>query len=325
MLRYLGISFIISILYSPVAMAATAPDFCEAIKNHANQGTLEKQLTDKVSNIKIGQQNVNLEAKEEGTAHVPSVYAYDAATGNMLDIDFLHQKDGGDYWGGDYLRFITLNNITQILYYRDVQHPIATFPVNGGKACKFRTHFEEIAAPDAIEPELCNQLIQGDNLPSILFTAKASSHIDLETYNWLASDNQTGNISRLDIANNGTPRNIVEIKISSSAGSGCSQIFYDLLDETGNHLASDDIRTQLMALQNVNLQDVYPIRAETGYATCQNAPRLFRYQNNMYFENKPAQWPPIDKGNSYHRVARLDNGKAIDVCNFSFRTRVEVQ
>jgi hypothetical protein len=205
----------------------------------------------------------------------------------------------------------------------------STIPVNGGPACNFKVIFQESVGPNAKEPALCNKLINGEDVTSISFTAKAQvggeAYVpaDSKIYNWLASGTSIGNMGKLDFANNGTSRNVVEMNIASSAGAGCDETFYDLLDDTENHLASDNLRMQLMELQNVNLEDVFPIRGNSGYAACGNAPRFFTYQGKVYFENKPAQWPPVDEGNSYHRVARLDGGKAVDVCDFSFKTRVK--
>jgi hypothetical protein len=84
-----------------------------------------------------------------------------------------------------------------------------------------------------------------------------------------------------------------------------------------------------MKLEDVSLSDVYPIRvrgpdgAIIGTA-CDNSARFFAYHGKTYFENKPATWPPSSDSRGYHRVARLQNGKVVDVCNFKIETSVQV-
>jgi len=45
----------------------------------------------------------------------------------------------------------------------------------------------------------------------------------------------------------------------------------------------------------------------------------------VYFENKPAAWPPADSWNQYHRVARIERGKVVDVCDFKFETTIALE
>ncbi len=160
--RFLLAFLIAGSVYLPDAVAAQHPiasgeDFCALVIKHANAGTLEKLVTDKLSNVQIGQQRMDLEAGTGGSADVPYVQALDVHTHAPIDIDLLHEKDGGDYWGGDNLGFISQNNIVQILYYTDFHHPIYTIPVNGGASCHFKVLSKEVVGLGAKEPELCQK------------------------------------------------------------------------------------------------------------------------------------------------------------------------
>jgi hypothetical protein len=118
----------------------------------------------------------------------------------------------------------------------------------------------------------------------------------------------------LDFANSDQPANVAEMWLSSGAGPGCDAIFYDILDKTGKNLLTGPMHELLMKLQNVDPSDRYPIRP------CGNKPRFFTHGGKIYFENKPATWPPIDERDQYHRVTRIDGSNVVDVCDFKFET-----
>lgn len=309
------------------AAAHAQSDLCQTIKEHANTSQLQKMIVQNMTHVPFGKRHINLETGEGGTAHMPYVEAVDAQTHELVNLSsVLHEED---YWGGDHLGLVTDGDVVQILHYRDMLHPVATIPVSGGPACRFEVDFRESVAPDSLEPALCNRLIRGESIASIVFEGQAqvdgktTISGDSNIYGWLASDTEVGAVATFDVANDGAPRTVVQMSMASSAGAGCDETFYDLLDESKTHLATDDVRPQLLALQRVDLQDVFPIRAEEGHAACGDAPRFFAYRGKTYFEIKPAQWPPEDEASSYHRVARLEKGNVVDVCHFSFATSVK--
>ena len=123
----------------------------------------------------------------------------------------------------------------------------------------------------------------------------------------------------LDFANSGNPENILELALNSSAGAGCDEIFYDVVDKAGQRFASSSKRDLLMKLQNADPSNRYPM------LPCGNKARFFLYHGKVYFENKPAASPPADNWNQYHRVARVDRGRVVDVCDFRFETTVALE
>jgi hypothetical protein len=159
-------------------------------------------------------------------------------------------------------------------------------------------------------------LSQGKGPPSIRFETSAT--VEHESVAQRYRETHAGNMQALDFANEGKPVQVVELRLSSGAGPGCEAQLYDVLDKGGGRLASGLKHAQLMKLQQADPSDRYPIRP------CGNAPRFFTYRGKIFFENKPAQWPPVDAWHQYHRVARAAGSEVVDVCDFRFETTISV-
>ena len=252
----------------------------------------------------------------EGTAHVPVTYAFDADTDFPLDEDTVSVPED-DLWGGDRLGLIDYGDAAHILHYRDFRHPVAAWPLSGGPACRFKTHTVERVGPGAVEPELCRSLSQSRGPAAIEF--KAPAPIERDTVSERYSETSAGSMRALDFANSGNPENILELALNSSAGAGCDEIFYDVVDKAGQRFASSSKRDLLMKLQNADPSNRYPM------LPCGNKARFFLYHGKVYFENKPAASPPADNWNQYHRVARVDRGRVVDVCDFRFETTIALK
>ncbi len=288
-------------------------NICRAIASYANAGRLEELVSGCGIDVKVGERRLDFVFGTEGTAHVPAMYVFDAKTDFPLKDDEIPIPDADHLWGGDELGLVVYRDATHILHYRDLQHPVATTPLTGGNACKFEAKTVEKIGPNAIEPDLCRSLIKGESLSSIDF--KIPAPIARETVSKRYSETGANNMRLLDFANDGKPVNVAEMELSSGAGPGCEALFYDILDNTGQNLMSGSKHELLMKLQNADSSSRYPIG-------CGNKPRFFIYRGKVYFENKPATWPPVDNWSQYHRVTRIDQGKVVDVCDFKFETTI---
>ena len=180
----------------------------------------------------------------------------------------------------------------------------------------FKTTSVEVIGKTASEPQLCAQLSTGQEPVPLNFDGPT----------WMTREDvskkfgETGIVGakKIDIANDGKPINVGKFELSSGAGAGCDEVFFDQVDSNGAHFEPGPKRSLLMDLQEADPSDRYPIRP------CANKPNFFEYQGRIYFENKPATWPPIDAWDQYHRVARINAGKAEDVCGFTFSTAVAI-
>jgi hypothetical protein len=282
-------------------------DICHAIVSYANAGRLQELVSDVGINITSGGRRLDLVFTTEGTAHVPTVYAFDANTDIPLHEDALSVPGIEGLWGGDQLGWVVYRDTTHILHYRDFRHPVATSPLSGGAACNFRATTVEKIGPKASELALCRSLSTGQGPPAIAFDTPAP--IAWEDVRERYSETIAGRMRRLNFANDGQLATIAEMQLSSGAGAGCGAEFYDLLDTTGQRLVSGPQHALLMQLQNANPSHRYPI-------LCGNKARFFTYHGKIYFENKPATWPPIDDLNQYHRVARIGRGSVVDRVRF---------
>jgi len=291
-------------------------DICSAIARYADTGLLQEWVAASATNIKAGNRRIDIAFATEGTAHVPVIYAFDADTDFPLDEHAISVPED-DLWGGDRLGLIDYGDTAHILHYRDFHHPVAAWPLSGGPACRFKTHTVERIGPGAVEPELCRSLSQSRGPAAIEF--KAPAPIERETVSERYSETSAGSMRALDFANSGNPENILELALNSSAGAGCDEIFYDVVDKAGQRFASSSKRDLLMKLQNADPSNRYPM------LPCGNRARFFMYHGKVYFENKPAAWPPADNWNQYHRVARVDRGRVVDVCDFRFETTIALE
>lgn len=289
-------------------------DICRAIAGYTNAGRLQEIVAGSGVNIKAGTQRVDLVFGTEGTAHVPTVYAFDSATDFPLDESKIRIPSDGDLWGNDELGLVVYRDYAHIIHYRGLNHPVATTSLAGGKDCKFRIKTVERIGKNAIEPALCRSLIEGRGPSSIDF--KRPAPIAREDVNERYSETGANNMRFLDVANDGKPVNVAEMELTSGSGPGCDAWFYDILDKTGQNFLSSPKHELLMKMQNMDPSNRFPVYR------CANKPRFFTYKGKVYFENKPAIWPPTSQSDQYHHVTRIDRGRVVDVCGFEFRTTV---
>ncbi|MGL5631526.1 MAG: hypothetical protein ACRDD3_04110, partial [Azovibrio sp.] len=284
-------------------------DICSAITAYTNAGRLGELVSDRAINIPKGDKRFDFVFATEGTAHVPVFYVFNATDDTPTNGETFSSPGAGDLWGGDNLGLVVFQNQVHILHYRDFQHPVASMSLSGDESCNFKVTTIEKIGSKALEPALCAQLSAGKCPAPFEFsgTAQISPTDVIEKYK------ETGieGTKKIDVANDGKPINIGAFTLESGAGSGCGEMFFDQLNTSGNQFESGPKQSLLMALQQANPSSRYPVR-------CGNNPKFFEYQGKIYFENKPSTWPPVDKYQEYHRVARINDGKVEDVCDFSF-------
>lgn len=287
-------------------------EVCRAIVDFTNAGRLGELIHATAIGVAAGGRKLDLVFTTEGTGHVPAFYAWDEADDSP--VEDVAAPGGDQLWGGDELGLAVYGGAAHVLHFRDDAHPVASVALSGGQFCEFSTTTVEHAANDAMEPELCARL-DGDSAPADLeFTESAS--ITEENVAQVYGETALDGARKIDLSNDGHPITVGRLGLSSGAGAGCEETFFDVLDANGAQFQPGPRRDQLMALQGADPSNRYPM------LPCGNKARFFSYKGSVYFENKPSQWPPIDRWNSYHRVARVRKGKVEDVCHFSFKTTV---
>jgi hypothetical protein len=119
------------------------------------------------------------------------------------------------------------------------------------------------------------------------------------------------NVAQLDFANDGKAAPVALLSLSSGAGAGCDETFFDVLSDSGKSLDDGPSHQLIAALQNLDDSPYtrYPV------LPCGNSPRFFRYRGQIFFENT---WPPLDTWHERHDVRRVVNGHAEDVCGITF-------
>ena len=112
-------------------------DICAAIVNYANAGRLTELVTDTGIDIPRGGKKFDLLFTTEGTAHVPTFYAFNSVDDTPADEGAFSLPDNDNLWGGDELGLVVYQNTVQILHYRDLHHPVASSSVSGDQHCYF--------------------------------------------------------------------------------------------------------------------------------------------------------------------------------------------
>ncbi|MGC2048254.1 MAG: lysozyme inhibitor LprI family protein [Gallionella sp.] len=137
----------------------------------------------------------------------------------------------------------------------------------------------------------------------------SNSMLKLEKSSW--KDAYVISSGLVDINNDGTQENIVELDYSNSGGRGCSFNFFDILDEGDIQNSSKEKRSNFLAMQKISESDFY-IR---GCGQITN--RLFRYQNKTYYESNVMQ-----KEGS-RTISILSDEHTKTVCNFIRKIKVD--
>lgn len=291
-------------------------DICSAIAEYANAGRLGELVSDSGIDIPKNGQKFDFLFTTEGTINAPTFYAFNANDDTPVNREIFPRPEGESLWDGDNLGLVVFEGRLHILHYRDFQHPIASMSLSGDESCNFKITTTEKVSSKALEPELCAQLSAGDGPAPIKFDGVAQ----MPRMNISERYDETTLVStkKFNLANDGKPMNIGVFELSSGAGPGCEEVFFDQLDAKGIEFESSPEQIMLMSLQQSNLSNRPAFR-------CNNRPKFFEYQGKNYFENKPSTWPPIDTYQQYHRVARINGRKVEDVCDFSFITTVSVE
>jgi hypothetical protein len=281
---------------------------CEAIASHANAGRLRDLVSDAAAGVVAGGgQRLDLLFSVQGTAREPVIHAFDAATDQPVE---LAPPGDSDLWGGGLLGLVVHDEGARVLHYRDLRHPVHARSLGEGTDCAFRTTTVEHVGPRAVEPALCRALSRLDGPGDVVFTEPPA----MAETTWRGSPATTfeaGPMEPLDLANNGQAVNVVLISHDSTAGAGCRGIHYDVMDANGERLDTGPLHKLISDLQG-------------GTAWCGNSARFFLHNGKTYFESRPVTWPPQDDADRYHRVARIERGRVIDVCDFRIESRISV-
>jgi len=293
---------------------SNSEEICGTIAAYANVGRLNELVAFRPLGIAVGTRKLDIVFSEQGTSHSPTATAFDASTGEPIQEFIEIPGDEEHLWGGDQLALVTYHDASQVIHVKDMRHPVSTFLTSGKRACAFRAEVQEQIGPRALEPALCRQLAQGKGPKSLVFTKPATMSTE-ETQSRYGETEASG-LRSFDALNDGKPINVVQLELASGAGAGCGETFYDAVGETGEHFLTTSIHDRLMALQLADPSNRYPT------LPCGNAPRFFQYNGKAYFETKPSSWPPASSFEEYHRVRRAERDKAVDVCDFTFRTRM---
>lgn len=294
---------------------ATPRSYCQAIAEAANAGTMNVLLTDSADDVSVKSQKINIRLDVEGTAHVPTVTVYDAATGSELATPPFDVPD--DLWGEDSLGLFIRDGNILLVRSKGANYPVRATGINVPLECSFDVGLSEEVEEDSAEPAMCHSIAAGNDSSKLAFITPATVARDevSKTYGETEAVSQ----EKVDITNSGNPVNVLSLQLSSAAGSGCEGNFFDTATSDGRHLEGGPLHEQVLALQGVD-----PAGYRFVVPHCGNAASLFEHDGKTYFENKPQKWPPSDAFDQYHSVTRLDHGRVVNVCAFRFKQKVSV-
>jgi hypothetical protein len=261
--------------------------------------------------VKVRGHRLDVFFTAEGTAHVPSLYAVDSDTDEPASLG-LSAPWLDDLWGGDELGLVVYHSTPFLIHYKDATHPVHLKSLVDDASCNFGTTAHESASPRALEPELCDALIAGKGPDSIDLDQPVS--ITRETVQERYGETEADKRDLIDILNNRAPVDVVHLALSSGAGAGCDEEFFDVLNDAGNGWGSSQSHELISELQHLTTNR-YPI------LPCGNSARLFQYHGQIFFEST---WTPLDTWHEQHYVTRVKNGRVEDVCGITFHDRVDV-
>jgi tetratricopeptide (TPR) repeat protein len=285
-------------------------NWCSQVAEVANRGQLGELISDLGFNLSYGHSKVDVFFTTEGTAHVPTIYAADSVTDVPLEIALPAWSEG--LWGGDNLGLLSYAGRYHVIHYRDARHPIRSFSLEDDSACEFSVSTAEVIE-HSTEPTLCQSILDGVRPVELAFNEEP--WITSEDVRKKHSETRVTGVRRFNVTNDDVNLTVGRLDLSSGAGAGCESVFYELLDDNAAHFKEGDISELLSEVQSANFGGRYPTQ-------CGNDPRFFEHNGEVYFESRPAQWPPADQWTQYHYVKSIQRNKVVDVCSFSFATRV---
>jgi hypothetical protein len=119
---------------------------------------------------------------------------------------------------------------------------------------------------------------------------------------------------RIDFDNDGTPDNLVAIRLSSSAGRGCETAYFDLA-ESLDGTSDKEERSLLMRLQEAVPDDTIPARP------CGVLRRWLTRSGQTYFEVRYRDEAPRSDSTAVHFVTSVVDGEPKRICDTAFRMR----
>ncbi len=295
-------------------------DDCEAIAAWTNEDRLSEIVSDAGFGVPWKGRRLDLWFTTEGTARVPTYYAFDSADDRPLAVE-----DAPDLaqvpeqlWGGDQLGLLTLRGAHYVLHYRDWQHPVAATRLDKAASCRFKVRTKERIGPKATDRAMCAAVQAGTAGPTLKFDGAPTMDYATSSKVWRESGMQ--GTREVDFANDGAPEAVAQMELSSSAGPGCAAVFFDLLSPDGSGFADGPKRDLLLELQGMS-------KPGSGGppAKCGTLGRFFLRRGQTYFESRSIDWPPIDRWSQHHRVAVVKDGGVSEVCDFRFESSVSVQ
>jgi hypothetical protein len=287
---------------------------CDAIVAYTNAGRLHDLTPDGAQNVAIDGKRLDLVFGTVGTANVPTVYAWDAVTDEPEALASSTIPGGDELWGGDRLGLVAYKAEAALLHSKDDRHPIEAKRLSDGKSCTFSARTIEDLAPIQAEPELCREILASGppNIVAFGTTPRVSQETALARYQWTTP----GSSALLDVANDGSQVEVISLSLASGAGAGCSADFYDVVSKDHTELDMGPLHDLVFKLQQADLTHQFVM------AQCGNRARFFRVGSEIYYENRPNDWPPQSTRDEYHRVAKIEKNEVREVCTFVFRTGV---
>lgn len=295
-------------------------DDCEAIAAWTNEDRLTEIVSSAAFGVPWKGRRLDLWFTTEGTAHVPTYYAFDSADDRPLAVedtpDLVQVPE--QLWGGDQLGLLTLRGAHYVLHYRDWQHPVAATRLDKAASCRFKVRTKERIGPKATDRAMCAAVQAGTAGPTLKFEGAPTMDYATSSKVWRESGMQ--GTRQVDFANDGALEAVAQMELSSGAGPGCAAVFFDLLSPDGSGFADGPKRDLLLELQGVS-------KPGSGGppAKCGTLGRFFLRRGQTYFESRSTDWPPIDRWSQYHRVAVVKDGAVNEVCDFRFESSVSVQ
>lgn len=238
-----------------------------------------------------------------GTMNTPCT-DYSDSKGNKVSINQANYERKDWVLGERTFRYA---GRTFSLLFRDyeMQKPISltyVTPSNEEYAlCKFNTVVSSALADGERAAPVCKALLSSSSqIQQVTF-------IDAPDFGFDANKQRDLNVNgsgAVDIDNDGSLEQIIEVQYDNGGGRGCSFNYFDILNESGKNLLLGTKRSILLTMQHVPEADFY-IR---GCGNIHN--RLFRYLSETYFERNVSQ----EEGE--RTVSILKRGNVTRVCNF---------
>ena len=207
---------------------------CAALQAYLQAGRLGELESNEVRGLRIAGHRANVEIRSAGTGLAPYAWVTDADTGEEFDpaLGELHGEPRGD---GAIVSHGGLHHVVLLGREGAGGYSVA---LDGGPSCDIEHERTEQVAASSTEPQVCQRILHGDGPTEIELSQPTTIPDVALAARWGNRYVTAIGAARVDLANDGRPVDLVQLKTTLRQPDLCAALLWDVLAAQGSRLAN---------------------------------------------------------------------------------------